>query len=97
MRTPETSEAFRESGSSLVTDAPTAVAPTESGRPAASLLLDRTYAGLTVEISYHQPTEALHLFVQLGEDTGKVCTIQPHEVLEAFEHPYIYLQRAGLA
>jgi hypothetical protein len=97
MRTPETSETFRESGASLVTDPRVEVAPTESGRPAATTLLERNYAGLTVEISYHQPTEALHLFVQLGEDTGKVCTIQPHEVLEAFEHPYIYLQRAGLA
>jgi len=96
MRTPETSEAFRESGASLVTDPRVEIAPTESGRPAATTLLERNYAGLTVEVSWHPQLDQLHLFVQLGEDTGKVCTIEAHEARDAFEHPYIYLQRAGL-
>jgi hypothetical protein len=80
-----------------VTDPRVEIAPQESGRPLATVLLERNYAGLKVEISYHRDLESLHLFVQEGENIGKVCTIGEGEVRDAFEHPYLYLQRAGLA
>jgi hypothetical protein len=83
-------------GRQTIANAPVAIAPSESGRPAAKTLLERNYAGLTVEVSWH-PAIGLNLFVQQGEEVGKVCTIEGGEVLDAFEHPFLYLQRAGLA
>ncbi len=79
-----------------MTDRPLEAAPAESGRPLGTVLLERTYAGLTVEVSWHKSTGPC-LFVRKGEEPGITTKIGEGEALEAFEHPYLFLQRAGLA
>lgn len=56
-----------------------------------SCILDRTNAGVTVEIHYGNGNVAL--LVKEGENPDQVAKIDPSTVLDAFNHPYCYLPR----
>ncbi len=76
--------------------APVEVVPKVDEGPTPVVLLERDYAGLRVEIGWH-PDLGVTLFVQEGEQVGKVCTVEPEKAFDAFDHPFLYLQAAGLA
>lgn len=52
-------------------------------------LLERSYAGLKVEILFQDPV--VSLLVQEGEREPRVVEIEPARALDAFNHPYCYL------
>jgi hypothetical protein len=58
-------------------------------------LLERNYAGLTVEVRWVEGTEHLLLCVAKG-DERYAAVIAGKDASDAFLHPYIYLAKAGV-
>lgn len=58
-------------------------------------LLEREYAGLTVEVLWDGFTDQVTLAVRRGDEQHAVV-IPRDKVQDAFEHPYVYLSRAGV-
>ena len=58
-----------------------------------TVLLEREYAGLKVEIHYGRKTKKLALCVQEGLNAPIVKALEPDSVFDAFNHPYLYVSR----
>lgn len=60
-------------------------------------LLERSYAGLQVEILWNVRNDACYLIVRKGGESVGFARVERDDVLDAFEHPYVYLAAAGVS
>lgn len=51
-------------------------------------LMERSYAGLTVEL-HHQNGES-YILLQEGEGVPRAFTVPNEKAMDAFHHPYVY-------
>jgi hypothetical protein len=58
-------------------------------------LMERSYAGLSVQVRWVEGTEHLLLCVQRGEESH-ATVIDGKDAQDAFQHPYVYLAAKGV-
>jgi hypothetical protein len=60
-------------------------------------LLERSYAGLAVEVIWNGKEETCYLIVRKGGESVGFCEVPREKVQDAFDHPYSYLDAAGVS
>lgn len=65
----------------------------ETGTLSPNVLLERTTAGLTVQVAYLPTMDMVTLTARMG-DEQVACTVEPSKALDAFDHPVLYLSEA---